>query len=217
MFLLVNTEHTNLLSKVIKGLENAEQNICLKTKDNEQFYVNQVLLSIVSPYLGSILAEGVSPGSESPVLVVPLEMRILRMLFHIKLRGLVNISHQEDVDRIIEAFHILGEKIGADQLVTDNGISFKENWVDTKVKVEDPMIVNVEDPWNVNIEDKININMEDCVIDFVDVNNKIEESGIEVKEISNKKLDKQIKTKKKAALKVKDKCSGCRYYSRRGP
>ena len=112
MFLLVNTEHTNLLSKVIKDLENAEQNICLKTKDNEQFYVNQVLLSIVSPYLGSILAEGVSPGSESPVLVVPLEMRILRMLFHIKLRGLVNISHQEDVDRIIKAFHILGEKIG---------------------------------------------------------------------------------------------------------
>ena len=29
-------------------------------------------------------------------------------------------------------------------------------------------------------------------------------------------MDKQIKSKKKAALKVKDKCSGCKYYSRRG-
>ena len=107
MFLLNNTEQTNLVTKIIKGLENAEQNICLKTKDNEQFYVNQVLLSLVSPYLGGILAEDVPPGSESPVLVIPLEMRILRMLFHIKLRGFVNIRHQEDVERIIDAFHIL--------------------------------------------------------------------------------------------------------------
>ena len=138
------------------------------------------------------------------------------MIFHIKLRGFVNISHQEEVDRIIEAFHILGEKIGADQLVTDNGISFSENLVDTKVKVEDPMIVTVEDPWNVNIEDNINIDMEGSVEDCGDVDYKKEESDSVAKNVINKKLDKQIKTKKKAALKVRDKCSGCKYYSRRG-
>ena len=138
------------------------------------------------------------------------------MLFDVKLRGLVNISHQEDVDRIIKAFHILGEKIRTDQLVTGNGISLSENLVDIKDESEDPMIVTVEDPWNVNIKDNINIDMEDSVEDFGDVDYKKEESDSVAKNVINKKLDKQIKTKKRAALKVRDKCSGCKYYSRRG-
>ena len=114
------------------------------------------------------------------------------MLFHIKLRGLVNISHQEDVDRIIEAFHILGVKIGADQLVTDNGISLSENLVDIKDESEDPMIVTVGDPWNVNIEDHINIDMEGSVEDCGDVDYKKEESDSVAKNVINKKLDRSF-------------------------
>ena len=120
MFLIDNTEHINLLIEVIKDLENVEQNVCLKTKDGEKFYVNQVLLSIVFPYLGNILD---GDGSESVVFVVPLEMRMLRMVLDIKLRGFVNINDQEDIWRIIQAFDILGEKIGADQIVKHRVLS----------------------------------------------------------------------------------------------
>ena len=148
MFLIDNTEHINLLIEVIKDLENVEQNVCLKTKDGEKFYVNQVLLSIVFTYLGNILDGNVS-GSESFVFVVPLEMWMMKMVFDIKLRGFVNISQEEDIFRIIQAFDILGEKIGADQLVKHMGVlsgdcpisdiqHFSENFVDMKDEVGDP-------------------------------------------------------------------------------
>ena len=173
MFLIDNTEHINLLIEVIKDLENVEQNVCLKTKDGEKFYVNQVLLSIVFPYLGNIL-DGY--GSESVVFVVPLEMRMLRMVLDIKLRGFVNINDQEDIWRIIQAFDILGEKIGADQLVKHRALSGDCPISDIKKNSENL----------VNIKDEVG----DPCEDFLDANDLVEEKI--------KTEDPNIKEKKSA-------------------
>ena len=98
MYILNNPHHVKGLSEIIEHLKNAEGNVCLKSKDGEEFFVNSVLLSIAFPSLASIL-EGDIPGSVTPVFVLPLEMRILRMVFDIKLTGFVDISEEEDVER----------------------------------------------------------------------------------------------------------------------
>ena len=116
MYILNNPHHFNVLSEVIEHLKNAEGNVCLKSKDGEEFFVNSVLLSIAFPSLGSILESDI-PGSVTPVFVLPLEMRILRMVFDIKLTGFVDISEEEDVEIFSEAFDFLRDDIDVGQLV----------------------------------------------------------------------------------------------------
>ena len=139
MFLINNTEHMDVLIEVVKDLENAEGNACLKTEDGEEILINQVLLSIVFPSLGATLDRDVL-GTKSPVFVLPLAARILKMVLDIKLRGFVSISDEEDVDRIIEASDILGVKIEADTFTKH----IPDSLIGIKVEVEDPVDVKVE-------------------------------------------------------------------------
>ena len=82
MFLINNTEHMDVLIEVVKDLENAEGNACLKTEDGEEILINQVLLSIVFPSLGATL-DGDVFGTKPPVFVIPLAARILKMVLDI--------------------------------------------------------------------------------------------------------------------------------------
>ena len=128
-----------MLKQVAKDLENAEGDVCLKTEDGEEILINQVLLSIVFPSLGATLDMDVF-GSKPPVFVIPLAARILKMVLDIRLRGFVNISEEEDVDKISEASFILGVKIDADTFMKH----IPDSLIGIKVEVEDPVDVKVE-------------------------------------------------------------------------
>ena len=170
MYLINNTEHIDIVKGVIKELETAEDNIHLKTEDGEEVLINRVLLSIVFPFLGVILDENVLV-SHPPVFLIPLEMRVLKMVMDIKLRGLVNITDDEDIDRISAACYTLGEEIDADKFVKDSSDKF----LDMKLEVEAPDSIE---------KDSISDNLETQGSTFTFRNKK--RAGLKKKERCNK-------------------------------
>ena len=222
MFLIKNENQIADLATIIKDIEGSDKDVCLKSKEGEDFLVNRVLLFIIWPNLGALL------DGNDLVMMVPLEMRLLRIVMEIKLRGFVNISNQEDVDKITEAFNVFGDNVGAEQFIMDYTESIVnenieylfENFEDeANVVVNDQAAEIVTEPFQNKDDsetmDKDSINTESEELN-VDVTIKVEDGEQNKPDYSFLRSQDQIKRQKKAVLRAKDKCGDCKFYSRRG-